>query len=896
MSSPQHPTGSGPQQWHDPHAQNPGPSNQPPFGQGPAYGSGPAFGAGHESQSSGPGGYGGGPVGSAGPGPYGSGGPGPYGSGGPGPYGSAGPGPYGSGPVPQNTGPSPYGSAPGPGPYGSAPGPYGSGGPGPYGSAPGQFGSAGPGVQKSPRTGPGLLGPLTLRDLFLLFAGLLSLVVLFVPFKTAGFVSWSMWQWSIDAMGTLTFDVFGIWLIVAAVLVGKFGNGSLKVGSLSLDQAISVLSGAAFTFAFVHLLTSVQFWHVGAYLAFFAALIAFFAGVFTMLPFFNKEFVIREDVAAHPKARPVTKSVPHPAPVANMPGAHNGPGGFGAPYGSQPNGGQPNGPIGSQGQPGAPMHPGQPGGPGQYDGQNQFGAGGQPGQPGQPGGADQFGQPGQQGGANQFSQHDQQGQFGQPGQSGQFAAPEQNGQPGGQDQFGQPIGTGGNSPYAPPEQQAQESSFDSAAAADDSADQAVQNTGSGQTYLGDQHPQDPQHTQSEPTQTFGFGAHREESPWSNDGETAVQAPVPADSSNVSAPQSDSGDNDSSGAGTTAAVAGAGVLGAGAAVAGAASASSDSDRSSDSENGSESERRRGRHAAPSTDTDSEATGAQTDSETDHVAGETATSSPEESSALIGDDSASPAEGSSFATKVNAHDSDTNVRASEGVALKPENDSNGSTDSADSADSANADRSEGSTTGGDATVVNGSAATSVAESDSERQTHPEADEPTQYVPVGGHSNDDRSNNGHSGSGSDTGEARGRAGDNAENAPSAPQFGAANVSSNSSSNTSTVDEDETVVQSAVQPGNNPDDREDGAGENRNDADQGGANHGNGQTVIQAFWFAVPEPREAVDATTGMPVFTIYPGDWFLGLEDNGSWFKVRDSDGREGLLRNTEGVQRG
>ncbi|MDN6156926.1 MAG: hypothetical protein L0J13_03070, partial [Brevibacterium sp.] len=66
--------------------------------------------------------------------------------------------------------------------------------------------------------------------------------------------------------------------------------------------------------------------------------------------------------------------------------------------------------------------------------------------------------------------------------------------------------------------------------------------------------------------------------------------------------------------------------------------------------------------------------------------------------------------------------------------------------------------------------------------------------------------------------------------------------------------------------------------------------------QTVIQAFWFAVPEPREAVDATTGMPVFTIYPGDWFLGLEDNGSWFKVRDSDGREGLLRNTEGVQRG
>lgn len=733
-------------------------------------------------------------------------------------------------------------------------------------------------------------------------------------------------------MGTLTFDVFGIWLIVAAVLVSKFGNGGLKVGSLSLDQAISVLSGAAFTFAFVHLLTSVQFWHVGAYLAFFAALIAFFAGVFTMLPFFNKEFAIRDDVAAHPKARPVTKRAPHPAPVANMPGAPNGPGGFGAPYGGQPNGGQPNGPIGSQGQPGAPVHPGQPGGPGQFGGQNQFGGAGQP---GQPGGADQFGQPGQQGGADQFGQHSQPEQFSQPGQPGQFAAPEQNGQSDGQDQFGQPIGTGDSSPYAPPEQQSQESSFDSAAAADDSVDQAVQSTGSGQTYLGDQHPQDPQHTQSEPTQTFGFGAHREESPWSNDGETAVQAPVPADSSNVRASKSDSGDNDSSGAGTTAAVAGAGALGVGAAVAGAASESSDSDRSSDSEIGSESERRRGRHAAPNSDTDFEAADAHTDSQTDHLAGHsdrkvgdsertadadseeiadrggraenasgaTATSSPEDSSALIGDDSASPADGSSFATKVNAHDSDTNVLASEGVALKPEDDSTSSADSAssnsstdsisstDSVDSASVGRSEGSTTGDDATVVSGPAATSAADSGSERTTQPEADEPTQYVPVAGYGD-----NGDSGSGSETGEARGRGGDNAENAPSAPQFGTANASSNTAANTSAVDEDETVVQSAVQPGGSLDDREDRSGENRNDADQGGSNQGTGQNVIQAFWFAVPEPREAVDATTGMPVFTIYPGDWFLGLEDNGSWFKVRDSDGREGLLRNTEGVQRG
>ena len=67
-------------------------------------------------------------------------------------------------------------------------------------------------------------------------------------------------------------------------------------------------------------------------------------------------------------------------------------------------------------------------------------------------------------------------------------------------------------------------------------------------------------------------------------------------------------------------------------------------------------------------------------------------------------------------------------------------------------------------------------------------------------------------------------------------------------------------------------------------------------GRPIIQAFWFAVPEPREAVDPTTGMPVFTIYPGDWYLSLEDNGSWFKVRDTDGKEGILRNIEGIQRG
>lgn len=638
-------------------------------------------------------------------------------------------------------------------------------------------------------------------------------------------------------MGTLVFDVFGIWLIVAAVLVNKFGNGGLRIGSLSLDQTISVLSGASFTFAFVHLLTSAPYWHVGAYLAFFAAVIAVFAGVFTMIPFFGKEFALRDDVAAHPKARPVSKRSPHPAPIANMPGANHGPGGFGTPYGGQPNGpGQPNGQFGS---------PGQPGGPGQF---------GQPGQQAQPG---QQGQPGQYGGfaqsgpAQQFAQP---GQYGQPSEQDQFGGP---GQPDEHHQFGQPIGSEQNSPYARPEP-AQESSFDAPDAGDGSGDQGVQSTGSGQTYIGAQHSQDPEHSQSEPTQTFGFGAQREESPGSNDGETAVQAPVPSDHNSphtdASAEENEGAhadsvstgksNDDSFGAGATAAVAGAGIAGAGATV-GAAAASS------------ESESRRGRHAAPDSPTTDD------------------------------DESVSPAESSSFASKVNAHDSDTNARASEGVALKPEDGSDDSTNlestpegstadevggpAAEDASGSHRDTVGSSDTFGSDADESDTSVWGANESDFDRTAPPENDEPTQYVPVASYG-------------------------------SAPEAGAAT----SREGDSGADAQETVSQSRVGPGSSFGDRDERSdessaaagheGSNQANSDQNGSDQSSEQKIIQAFWFAVPEPREAVDATTGMPVFTIYPGDWFLGLEDNGSWFKVRDNDGREGILRNTEGVQRG
>lgn len=862
MSSPQHPTGSGPQPWQDQPPQHPGQNAQQPGGQPPAYGSGP------------------GQFGSA-PGPaYGS-GPGPYGSA---PGQSAAQGPYGSAPAQ-------YGS--GPGQYGSAPGQYGSA-PGPYGSAPGQ-GQFGQAPAPKRKTGPGILGPLTLRDLFLLFAGLLAFIALFVPYRGysygVGSETVTLWHWNVADMGALVFGVLTILLIVAAVLVNKLGNSRLRVGSLSFDQFISVLSAIAFTYVFIDLLTSAVYWHVGSYLTFFAGLIAFFAGVFTMLPFFAKEFAGREDIETHPKARPVTKHTQHPAPVANVPGAA-GPGagapGF-APYGAAPAG---------AGQAG----PGQP---------DQFGGPGQPGQPAQQGGHDQFGQP---------------GPFGSSEQQNQFAAPAQQDQPA--DQQNQP------SPYAPPQEQDSERSASSFAApaaagtsdagaapasadaASDQVDGPVHSTGDGQTYLGRHDSDAPQHSQSEPTQAFGVGAGQPQTDATGN-QTAAAGSQTGESdtrpaaSDAQSTQSD----DKSHSGAAAAAAGAGVIGAGAA--GVAAAHSDS------------ERRRGRHAAPesesvaeptsgaeptpgaeSTDTGSAAQKDEANDDTSADRSTAASATSDETPAVV-----SPAESSDLVSKVNAKSSDTN--AAEGATATGANSAAQASTEADRAPAGNAPENaasadaesnaspsdspastDGTTAQGpdddanirstEATVVSTPADDKVVSDDeptsagktgagddeqatavmepavgSERTTAPESEEPTQYVPVADYAN-------------------------------RPETDGGAERSN----------DEPMAQTAVDNQPVPVD----AGQNRSgdapndgrnaDQDNGQAeNQDGGRPIIQAFWFAVPEPREAVDETTGMPVFTIYPGDWYLSLEDNGSWFKVRDSDGSTtGLLRNIEGIQRG
>lgn len=63
----------------------------------------------------------------------------------------------------------------------------------------------------------------------------------------------------------------------------------------------------------------------------------------------------------------------------------------------------------------------------------------------------------------------------------------------------------------------------------------------------------------------------------------------------------------------------------------------------------------------------------------------------------------------------------------------------------------------------------------------------------------------------------------------------------------------------------------------------------------AYQAFWFAVPRPREVVDERSGRQVFTAEPGAWILALEDRGDEFLVQDTDGRVGVLRDLTNVER-
>ena len=64
----------------------------------------------------------------------------------------------------------------------------------------------------------------------------------------------------------------------------------------------------------------------------------------------------------------------------------------------------------------------------------------------------------------------------------------------------------------------------------------------------------------------------------------------------------------------------------------------------------------------------------------------------------------------------------------------------------------------------------------------------------------------------------------------------------------------------------------------------------------AYEAFWFAVAQPRTAVDERTGAPAFVVEPGGWVLALEDRGHEFLVQHTDGRVGVLRDLSNIERG
>ena len=66
--------------------------------------------------------------------------------------------------------------------------------------------------------------------------------------------------------------------------------------------------------------------------------------------------------------------------------------------------------------------------------------------------------------------------------------------------------------------------------------------------------------------------------------------------------------------------------------------------------------------------------------------------------------------------------------------------------------------------------------------------------------------------------------------------------------------------------------------------------------EPVHEAFWFAVAQPRTAVEERTGTPAFVIEPGGWVLALEDRGHEFLVQHTDGRVGVLRDLSNIERG
>ncbi|GFE15613.1 hypothetical protein Sgleb_36600 [Streptomyces glebosus] len=64
-----------------------------------------------------------------------------------------------------------------------------------------------------------------------------------------------------------------------------------------------------------------------------------------------------------------------------------------------------------------------------------------------------------------------------------------------------------------------------------------------------------------------------------------------------------------------------------------------------------------------------------------------------------------------------------------------------------------------------------------------------------------------------------------------------------------------------------------------------------------FQPFWFAVPAAREVLSEDGSLePAGALVPGTWYLAVEQRGPALLAQCSDGRRGLLLDTDGIQRG
>ena len=744
-----------------------------------------------------------------------------YGGQDPAAYGSQNPGAYGS---QDQTYGQPQGQAPQPAQWDQQQAGYGSQMPAAYGSQPGAgYGPGGyPQQSAAPRRpGGGLLGPLTLRDILLLVGALFGLISLITPFwrdlwpetyfHNNTFLMTTRHGWSLLLMWPLLLIIAGL-----ITLLNKTVRGfPQRIGSLSPDQLISVLTSVAFATCFLEIaltIHSMSAWHVGAYFAFVGALVSFFAGVFTMLPFFAAEFAQRPDTQAHPKARPVSRDAASTAPGLSQQA-------------------QPHVPHGQHDQFGAQPQMGQQAGQGQFGQQDQFGA-----QPGYAA-ADQ-----QQAGAMSAGYGDPQAYGSQQQAYGSqptgYAAQQQayGSQPTGYDAQQHAYGSqpaAGETPAADSGSQGAGSVAGAVGAgaagaaatgigmnADDNDAQAgdfaageeprqQQISDDGQAYLGSHTADAPEHAQSEPTQAFMAGGRTHSADFSDN---AAAEPAAERSSDDAAADGLAGadvhDADRTVVADT-------VSDAPAEAVSEEPAESVSDAPAETTDPTETERTAADDAdAPGADTVAEAPVADTSVSEAPVAETSAPAASEPAS----DQPATRREARVRGEQQASDDPNEPTqwfrayeRDSSGAAAPT---SSGSTAASELADS-------------DQTVAAGEPVAS----------DPSLDQPTQAWTPGA-------------------DAQAPGADATLDQPTQAWSPA------TESTTDTGESAEAVPSGQAQP----------------------------------FWFAVPEPREAIDPSTGRPLFTVTPGEWFLALSDNGTTFTVRDATGQEGLLRNLEGIQRG